>query len=181
MLDTGFLYICGHRAGIYDQTSKIYNALVNQALVPDWSNMERELETCCATCWSNTTPPALFGMRARVLERKHLDTTHVHSLLAMLYHLANRLLAEPDATLIKLLTKWTQCVATRYITNQAQQDLFQSAIWAVIPPLVAEDAISSIKTFRAPIDWPGVNETAVERGALAASFGRLQSRDHDLR
>ncbi|KAK7916916.1 hypothetical protein PG985_010524 [Apiospora marii] len=189
IFNTGFLYICGHRDDIYGETSKLYEALMHQGLVSDRPDMGRELETCCDSCWVITTSPTLMAKRAKVLDHETLDTTHAHSLLAMLYHLGNRLLEDPHPTLIALLTKWAQCVATRYITNETHQhqfhetheDQFRAAILANIPPLVAEDAASSIKTFRAPMDWPGVSDTAVERDALATKFGRLRSRDHDLR
>ncbi|KAK8103003.1 hypothetical protein PG984_016149 [Apiospora sp. TS-2023a] len=181
ILNTGFLYLCGHRDGVYGQSNKLYDALMNQGLVPDWPDMDRELETCCTECWSHTTAPVPVGMRTQVLSHEHLDATHAHSLLAVLYHLANRLQTDPNPSLVTLLATWAQCVATRYIANATYEERFRSAIWTVIPPLVAEDAVGSIKTYRAPIDWPGINNTAVERGALSAAFERLQSRDHSLR
>ncbi|KAK8067763.1 hypothetical protein PG996_006875 [Apiospora saccharicola] len=181
ILNTGFLYLCGHRDVVYGQSNNLYDALMNQGLVPDWPDMDRELETCCAACWSHTSAPVPFGMRTEVLRQEHLDETHAHSLLALLYHLSTRLQTDPDPSLVTLLATWAQCVATRYITNATHEERFRSAIWTVIPPLVAEDAVGSIKTHRAPIDWPGIQNTAVERFALAAAFERLRSRDHSLR
>lgn len=189
MLNTGFLYICGHRDDIYGDTSKLYEALMHQGLVPTSPDMSRELETCCAACWLNTTSPDLVRKRAQVLDHEALGTTHAHSLLALLFHLGHRLLADPHPTLVALLAKWAQCVATRYLSDEpprhqlheTHEDQFRAAIGVHIPPLVAADAAGSLQTFRAPVDWPGVDDTAAARDALAAAFGRLQRRDHDLR
>ncbi|KAK8073974.1 hypothetical protein PG994_004873 [Apiospora phragmitis] len=50
ILNTGFLYICGDRAAIRDNTSQLYDTLAMHHLVPEWPNMGRQVETCCADC-----------------------------------------------------------------------------------------------------------------------------------
>ncbi|KAK8073973.1 hypothetical protein PG994_004872 [Apiospora phragmitis] len=115
----------------------------------------------------------MVNMRAQVLRYPHLGTEHAHSLLAMLYHIANRLVADPNPELIALLAQWSQRVATRYITNQTEQNKLRSAIGAMNPPIVAEGAGGSIKAYRTPADWPGIIDAIAKReAAMAGGFGR---------
>ncbi|KAK8070743.1 hypothetical protein PG997_010946 [Apiospora hydei] len=181
MLNTGFLYGCGDRSGVYDETGHLWDALVLHKLVSDWPNMDRVIETCCPKCWSIGTSPALVAMRSRVLRYQRLGPEHAHSLLVMLYHLANQIVADPTPVLLELLAKWAQAVGSRYVTDATHLDRLQSAIWAKTQVLVAEDAVRSIKAYRSPADSPSVAKASGKREYLAAEFTRLERRDHELR
>ncbi|KAK7973768.1 hypothetical protein PG989_015616 [Apiospora arundinis] len=185
MQNTGFSHVCGHQSGIYDEMAELYDTLAMNNLVYDWPDMERTVETCCAQCWSSaTTSPALLGQCKKVLNNEFAGQELVHSLFVMLYHLGSRLVADPSEMLIGLLRNWAEYVATRYVymDNPTYQERVYSAIYtSKIPKLVCKDAVTSIKAFRAPADWPSVNDATPKREALAATFRRLEQFDHDLR
>ncbi|KAK8109685.1 hypothetical protein PG999_007822 [Apiospora kogelbergensis] len=184
MQNTGFLYTCGHRSGIYDEAAELYDMLSMSNLVRDWPNMERQVETGCAECWSlASTSYVLTGLCQQVLSNEHFDQEHMHSLFMMLYHLGNLLVADPSEQLLKLLQKWAECVASRhgYIDNKEYENRLYSAIYcSKVPRLVKKDAVYSIRAFRETADRPISDDADEKREAFATAMSRLEHRDREL-
>lgn len=154
----GFLYCCGHRcASVGSAATKFYVELQSRGLAPASPDMNRPIDTVCGACWEVPDDGQLLARRSQVL-RTVLTKEQSHSLIVMLYRLADRLLADDTrAVHIALLACWAARVASEYPPEHL--DAFVAAVQSrpvgsTIPRLVVDDALLSIRTWRAPSDTP---------------------------
>ncbi|KAK8103004.1 hypothetical protein PG984_016150 [Apiospora sp. TS-2023a] len=158
MHNIGFLYCCGHRAAsIGSAATKLYIELRARGLAPESPDMDRPIDTICGDCWENTVDGKLLVKRSKVLAT-FLTKEQSHSLIVMLYRLADRIMEDDTRTVhLSILAHWAARVAHEY--PKEHLDAFLDAIksrpvGSTIPRLVVNDAVLSIHTWRTHSDMP---------------------------
>ncbi|KAK8070741.1 hypothetical protein PG997_010944 [Apiospora hydei] len=153
----GFLYCCGHRAQVSGAPTKLHVELRVRGLAPEIPDMDRPIDTICSLCWMIKTDGKVLVLRSQVL-RTVLDKEQSHSLLVLLYHLADRIIADKTrGAHLNILAHWAARVAHEYPKEHI--DTFFDAIrsrpvGATIHRLVVDDALLSIQTLLSPSNKP---------------------------
>ncbi|KAK8023900.1 hypothetical protein PG993_011966 [Apiospora rasikravindrae] len=155
--NTGFLYCCGYRDEASGAPTKLHIELRVRGLAPQIPDLDRPIDTICSQCWMIKTDGKVLVLRTKVL-RTVLDKEQSHSLLVLLYHLADRIIADDTrGAHLDILSHWAARVVHQYpkeLLGTFIDAIRSRPVGATMHRLVVHDALLSIQTLLSSSNKP---------------------------